>query len=306
MNRLAPEDYARARNFLETQARPLERARYAYSFESAPATVVLTELERFQNPDGGFGHALEPDLRLADSSVLATTVALQILCELQTPASHPMVQGAMRYLLATYNADSQVWPIIPPNTDDAAHAPWWAYTEDIAASWGGFLVNPRAEILGYLYDYADLVPAGLKERLTDAVLDHIQVQTEIPMFDFLCYTRLAETPTLPQAAQEALWQALLTAADSAVVRDPAEWEKYALTPLELVETPASRYMEVLAPDVERQLDFEIAHQGEDGAWAPKWSWYGLYPEVWPIARRDWQGVLTLRMLRTLHAFGRLT
>ena len=33
----------------------------------------------FQNDDGGFGHGLEPDLRLAGSSVIVTTVALQHL-----------------------------------------------------------------------------------------------------------------------------------------------------------------------------------------------------------------------------------
>ncbi len=38
----------------------------------------------------------------------------------------------MRYLMATYDSDHEVWPMTPPNVDDAPHAPWWHYDEDVA------------------------------------------------------------------------------------------------------------------------------------------------------------------------------
>ena len=46
------------------------------------------------------------------------------------------------------------------------------------------------------------------------------------------------------------------------------------------------------------------NQGEDGAWEPNWSWY-QFEEVWPSAKEEWKGVLTLNALRTLRNFDRI-
>ena len=79
---LRREALGAARRFLETEARALELARFRCSFEDAPAASVVEALAAYQNPDGGFGHGLEPDLRAPQSSVLCTSIALQILREL--------------------------------------------------------------------------------------------------------------------------------------------------------------------------------------------------------------------------------
>src|SRR5512140_688040 len=47
----------RAVAFIQTHARPLERALYAYHFGGEPADAVLAELAAFQNEDGGFWRA---------------------------------------------------------------------------------------------------------------------------------------------------------------------------------------------------------------------------------------------------------
>ena len=114
MNKLTPLQWRAARDYLLQQARPLEAARYRYHFEGATAEAVLAALAVFQNPDGGFGHALEPDLRTPASSVLATSVAFQVMAEVDAPADHPLVQGALAYLLASFDSAAHRRPIIPP------------------------------------------------------------------------------------------------------------------------------------------------------------------------------------------------
>ncbi len=306
MIKLTRDAQAKAKAFMDTYARPLERSAFAYYFEDGTIQDVFTELAKFQNPDGGFGHALEPDLRLADSSVIATTRGLQVLREFQAPATHPLVQGAMRYLLDMYDAERHVWPIIPPNVDDAPHAPWWGYSDDLAESWGGFLVNPRAEIVGYLHDYAELVPEALRNQLTREVVVYLHTHgDEIGMFDVLCYVRFAATSSLPGATRVQVIEALKPIVDRLVVKDPAKWEAYVLTPLEVVTSPASPFAGMLAKEVALNLDFEIEHQQPNGAWSPKWTWGDLYPDAWPQAKRDWSGILTLRTLKALRDFERL-
>lgn len=306
MKTLSQEAQNRARNFIFERGRPLEQAKYAFYFEGGSRKAVLSALAAFQNPDGGFGHGLEPDLRTPHSSVIATTVGLQLLQELKAQVNHPLVQGAMRYLMATYDAERQVWPIIPPEVEAAPRAPWWTYSENVAENWGGYLVNPRAEIVGYLHDYRELVPDDVRARLTEAVVSFLDDHAdEIGTEDIACYVRLVEASGLPDSIRSELVAKLRPVVDRLVVRDPTEWRKYVLTPMKVVETPDSPFAELLSEAMHENLDFTIEHQAETGAWEPEWTWGGLYPEAWQQAKREWSGVLTVRTLRILQVFGRL-
>ncbi|MEJ2754005.1 MAG: hypothetical protein P8169_15225, partial [Chloroflexota bacterium] len=101
MKTLGPDNFARARAYLLNEARPLERSLFRYHFEDRTAVAVWQELAAFQNGDGGFGHALEPDVRTPTSSALATGIALRILAEIGAPPEHPMAQDAVGYLKKT-------------------------------------------------------------------------------------------------------------------------------------------------------------------------------------------------------------
>lgn len=57
-----------ARNFIYKNARPLDIARWKYLFENGCREDVLLALAAYQNEDGGFGHALEPDCWNLNSS----------------------------------------------------------------------------------------------------------------------------------------------------------------------------------------------------------------------------------------------
>jgi len=304
--KLATADRRRAEAFLLEQARPLERALFRFYFRGGPASAVLSELAQFQNHDGGFGQALEPDFRLAASSALATSVALQIMRELPLDAHSPLVQGAMSYLLATYDPDLEAWPIIPPHDNTEPHAPWWLYDRDLARRWGGFKANPTAELVGYFYDYAGLVPAELRRHLSQATEEHLERSADtLEMHDILCFVRLAESDSLPEALRARLVDRLVPAIDRAVARDPAEWMGYGLQPLAVAGSPRSPFLALLGESVAANLDFLIGQQEMDGTWTPNWSWGDQFPDVWPQARQDWTGVLTLRALRQLQAFDRL-
>lgn len=295
----------RASAFVRTSARPLDQARLAY-LRGGPAEDVYTQLAQFQNEDGGFGHGMEPDLQSPTSTVLATTVALQILREIEAPAGHPLGSNAMRYLIATYDAQAERWPLINAAASEAPHAPWWTYDENLENAFGQFMANPRAEILGYLYDYPEYVPEDMRQRLTDAVSAHLEAAPdEMEMHDLLCYIRLVETRSLPEGLRAALLPKLRSVVDHIVARDPTAWEGYGLTPLSVVSSPASPFAQQLADAIPANLDWVIAHQDADGSWSPTWTWGDMFPEAWPAAKRDWTGVITVNTVRQLQAFGRL-
>ena len=63
MRTLHTTDLARAREFMRLNARVIDRRRFDLHFHGAPAAPLLAALAAYENPDGGYGHALEPDLR---------------------------------------------------------------------------------------------------------------------------------------------------------------------------------------------------------------------------------------------------
>src|SRR5690242_7924367 len=68
-----------ARDFVLRNARLLERATFAAHFEGASAPPVLRALAAYQNPDGGFGLALEPDKRDPNSQPVDVQFALETM-----------------------------------------------------------------------------------------------------------------------------------------------------------------------------------------------------------------------------------
>jgi hypothetical protein len=302
MKQLSKPAYEKAVAALQATARPLERARYARHFSGGSAADVVTALQAFQNPDGGFGHGLEPDIRLPASSVIATTVAFQHFRELRLAADHPLVASGCRYLLQTYDAAQINWSNIPASIDDAPHAPWWAAPDDPFTNRS----NPRAEIAGYLNDYPEHFPAAMQQAVTASVIDHLVQQPDtLEMHDLLCYIRLWETESLPPDTRAALFVKLKRVVDVTVERNPAGWRAYGLPPLSIIRTPDSPFAEGCRAEIEQNLDFVIDAQGEDGLWSPNWSWGDQWPDAWEQAQREWSGRMTVDNLVLLAAFGRI-
>jgi hypothetical protein len=310
MKYLNREQFDRARRFVKTLSRPLDRAMFEYRFEAAPAERVLAELARFQNDDGGFGRALEPDMRTPTSSALATEIGLGVLEELACPAEHQMVARAVQFLLATFDGETHLWRVIPPDANDYPHAGWW-HDEDgsLARTFDDFLIVPRAGLVGLLHHYSTLVPADWLADLTGRTVAAIETLPDA-LFggggDTLRYAlNLAETDALPPSFRGRLIPRLRDLTLSVVSRDPQKWTGYCAPPLKIAPSPQSLVADLLQGDLQTHLDYQIEHQTPDGTWDPVWTWGDSYTEAWEQAKQEWRGHLTLETLTTLRAFGRI-
>ena len=310
MKRLSREAFDRARQFLKTQARPLDRAMFEVRFERAPGEHVIAELARFKDGHGGFGRALEPDLRTPSSSALATGIGLRVLKELRCGADHPMVRTAVQFLLATFDDQAQVWRVAPHDANLFPHAGWW-HDENgsLARTFDGFRIIPRAEIVGLLHHYAALVPASWLDEVTEhtvAAFEAMEAHELDGGGDTLsCALSLAETEELPQHLKRRLVRHIRAVTPIVVSRDPQEWDSYCAPPLKVAPSPQSIVADLLWDDLQVHLDYQIDHQTPEGTWDPVWTWGEFYPDVWEQARREWRGLLTLETLTALHAFGRV-
>lgn len=303
MKKLTLSGSERAAAYIHSHARPLDRSLFAYHFESGSADNVETELARFQNEDGGFGHGLEPDFRLALSSPMATTVGFQVLREISRPSSNNVVRKGIAYLLATYDPAKRGWPSAPKEINDEPHARWWHYMDDqgddiAPTGWG----NPSAEIVGCLREHTSLVSADFLEEVTDLVLSNISsLSNEIDIHVTLCYLRMADT--LPEDSRNLVIEKLNQSVSLSIAGNP-DWPGHEPALFWYAPTPDSPLAEVLFATMANRLDEEIERQGEDGSWDPTWHW-GQYEEAWQHARLEWKGYLTLYTMLALRAYGRI-
>ena len=301
---LSREAFERAAHFLAERARPLERSLFAHAFENAPIAPALSALAGFANADGGFGHGLEPDFRLPDSSALATSHALSILRGLGQPAAQPLVAGALGWLADHFDPACAAWRAVPATVDDHPHAPHWnASLHAPGGSWP-VAVIPGAEVLAHFLHYGDAPTAHVKAA--SAGLLAALPDTKPGPDGVLYLDRLAASEGVPDALASALAECLPRFVLDMVERDPEKWNGYVANPLKLAPSPNSTAARVIPDAVATNLDWAIGQQREDGSWAPNWTWQGAYPAAWENAHLEWQGILTLERLESFRAYGRLS
>src|SRR5919107_4916753 len=99
-----PTDVAAAERFVHANARLLDRHRLAVLLHGAPVAPVLAALRAYRNPDGGFGHALEPDVRSPESEPTCTHHALHVLAQIDA-LDDPMVADAAAWVATIAEPD---------------------------------------------------------------------------------------------------------------------------------------------------------------------------------------------------------
>ena len=295
----------RARYYMANNARPLEKDRFRYHFDNGSAGEVITELKKYQNADGGFGNALESDLRALESSALGTSVAFQVLREVGKYEPDEMTTNAIRYLIDTFDDEKITWRIIPKTAESYPHAPWWMQ-EGREEQFNAFSLNPTAELLGYLVDYGrDIVPEDLIQKIQQNIMNHLAGLAEIEMHDFLCCKRLYESKNIEAKVQEQLLVQLQRLLKTAVSLDSTEWERYSLRPIQAADKPDSPFYMALRDAVAENLDYEIKTFQPDGSWPQTFSWGDVFPEIQAEIQREWSGVFNLKKLLALKAYGRI-
>lgn len=291
---------ARVREYLEAHARPLDLALYSFHFNSGTIQNVLNALVAYQNSDGGFGNAIEPDLRLPHSTAIGTWTALQVLNEIEVPRENKVLERALSYLLNTYDSSLPGWAIIRPEADTYPHAPWWNYESAINSfGWG----NPSAELLGFLIKYKDVanseaIVPQLKAKAL-ARIHEVNPENFHEVFNFEALYLLGDTEL-----KEALRVPLTTLIQKSASTSQSEWTGYVAPPLKFVSSPNDPFCHLFSKDlVDANLNFLLDTVVTENHWEPNWSWFETYPEAWEQAKKEWAGNLTVKNMVLLKNFG---
>jgi hypothetical protein len=281
-----PIDHRAAENFIWSAARLVDRHRYGMLFADGPVEPVVEALSGYRNQDGGFGHALEPDLRCPTSQPAPTLYALEILNEAGVTDSK-LAHDARGWIAHVAEPDGGI-PSVLPGFEDYPHAAWF---------------QPGPGSMLTLALAATLHAGGVTD---DAWLDHAtnwcwrSVETE-PQSGYWLKYACAFLDAVPdeQRARAAI-ASLSDRVDTSGVAPIGGVEGEALRPLDLSPLPGSRSRGLIGQaQIEAHLDAVESEQQQDGGWMFDWLAWS------PAQTTDWRGNVTLRALIWLRDNGRL-
>jgi hypothetical protein len=281
-------DLNAATDFIYLHARLVDRHRFAHLFLGAEAEPVRAALRPYQNADGGFGHAIEPDLRGPVSQPGGVFAALEMLTEV---GPDEMVDPAAGFLATVTRPDGGV-PFVLPSAADYPRAPWWqAADESSVIQTGANAATLYA--LGSRHPWLDGASEFMWRRIeTQEILDS-------PYDARFALSFLDATPEAERAerAIDALGPVLLSS--GLVATDPdATGEVH--SPLDFSPWPDTRSRRLFDDAlIARHIDALEARQQDDGGWTFNWLAWS------PAAELEWRGWITIHALKQLRAHGRL-
>ena len=287
-------DLVAATAFMWRTARLLERRRFARLFLDGERQAAVEALRPYQNADGGFGNALEPDVRAPVSQPVPTWKALCILDEAGA-FRDPMVTQACDYLLSITTAEGGV-PYALPSVRDYPRAPWWeAEGEPPPAS-----LNPTAAIAALLHKHhiehpwlptaTDYCWRKLDAMDDSSAYEAYEMRAILPFLDFVSDRQRAEQ-VFERIGPKILERKLVALAPTV--------EEDSHSPLKFASNPNSLARRLFSDTaIEAHLDALASAQLEDGGWTINWLAWN------PAGVFEWRGILTIEALVTLRAYGR--
>ncbi|MEU5611356.1 hypothetical protein AB0H03_21895 [Streptomyces sparsogenes] len=301
---------ARAEQFVWLTARVLEQRRFAYHFLGGGADPVETALTAYLGEDGGYGHALEPDLRGPHSRPQHAAHALRVLDGIGRCGGR-RAEGLCRYLTEITTPDGAL-PAhhpAPPGAPMASGGPA-ASAGPAADDRAGDLLT-TGPVVGLLHrndvwhawlfratDFCWAAVAALEERAAPRAEE---VLAAVAFLD--------GAPDRPRALAAAERLGRRVRKQGLVALDPEAAQD---TPPPQGHPPGRRiFVPEVAPtpgsparawftdaEVERSLDFLADSQCEDGGWPLRRSTRA------PGAALESRPIVTIEALLTLRAYGR--
>jgi hypothetical protein len=283
-------DLAAAAQFLAANARVLERRWFERLSGEGGDGPVRAAVAAYRNPDGGFGHALEPDGRCPGSQPLAIEYALHLLHD--AGAWDDGLAAAACDWLAAHEPAGGGAVFVDPSVTGWPHAPWWVPEDGAPAS-----LITTGLIAGTLH--AHRVGHPWLDRATELLWDRAGTLSGTGPYDVRAVLHfLDHVPDRDRARAAVAALGPVLFGQGMVALDPAAPGEVH-TPLDFAPMPGSLARDLFDEAViAAHLDHLAAAQRDDGGWMFNWLAWS------PAAELEWRGGVTVRALDLLRGNGR--
>ena len=299
--RLPGSPLARAEPFVWLTARVLEQRRFAYHFLGKDADAVEAALAAYQGDDGGYGYALEPDLRGPVSQPLHTAHALRVLDSVGRLGGR-LVERVCRYLTASPPRTARC-PLLHPSQRGYPAAPFVPVLDDPPSA-----LLATGPVVGLLH--RNQVWHAWLFRATDfcwAAVDALETSHPYEVEAAVAFLDGAADRSRAEAAADRLggWSGSSVSRCSIRPGSPSFRSRrgtrrasttFRTTTRAVPQSLARRWF--TDEEMKRSLDHLEAEQREDGGWPVRWRAWA------PGTALEGLPMVTIEALRTLRAHGR--
>ncbi|MEU6671211.1 hypothetical protein [Streptomyces sp. NPDC046727] len=291
----------RAEQFIWLTARVLEQRLFAYHFLHGSREAVEAALDAYRNEDGGYGHALEPDLRGPVSQPLHTAHALRVLDAVERCGGQ-RVERVCRYLTSVSTPDGAL-PAIHPSQRGYPTAPFVPVVDDPPSE-----LLATGPVVGLLH--RNEVWHAWLFRATDFCWQAVEsLEKSHPYEVEAAVTFLDSVPDRPRAEAAADRLGRLVREQRLAALDPDRLDAFPVAsgyapgehhfPHDFARSPDSLARAWFTDDeMARSLDHLAAQQQQDGGWPISWRRWAPAPAL------EARPLVTIEALRTLRAYGR--
>ncbi|MEU4428652.1 hypothetical protein AB0F81_49210 [Actinoplanes sp. NPDC024001] len=286
-------DLSAATSFVVNHGRILERRRLAHRSGRTSPESVLAALDAYRNPDGGYGWALEPDLRSATSQPVAAMHALEVLADIRDTTG-PQAPHLCDWLAKHTLADGGM-PFSLPFSDTTGSAAHWIGADATVSS-----LQMTTQLAAHAHRLArhrtDVARHPWLAAATEYCLDTIERTTEAPQaYELMFAMRFldAVAPSTPRARPLLDRFVSFVRVDGPTpVAGGADGE--VLHPLDFTPEPDAPSRALFSPDaVAADLERLAGQQQEDGGWPI------TFAPVSPAAVLEWRGYATVQAIAVL-------
>ncbi|EME61523.1 hypothetical protein [Amycolatopsis decaplanina] len=285
-------DLKTAAAFMATQARLLDRRRFEVLFRDGDPAAALAALEAYRNPDGGYGHGLEPDCRSATSQPGGALHAFEVFADIG-PATSPRAAELCDWLTSISLPDGGI-PFGLPMPDPFGSAPFWAGADPSVSS---LQITAIVAVTAYRVAAHDPAVAAhpWPAKATRFCLDEIEKLDEAPHALVLAFAMKLVDALGDTRLVERLGRFV---PDDGVVAVGGGIEGESMRPLDFAPRPDGPARKLFRPEViDADLRRVAAGQHDDGGWRVDYTSYS------PAAALEWNGLSTVNTLSLLRNNG---
>ncbi|PIA81945.1 hypothetical protein BFR04_11610 [Gaetbulibacter sp. 4G1] len=294
---LPKNNFLKARDFILTNARMIERRLFEFYFDNGTSEGVFNAVYAYRNPDGGFGHGMEPDTASPESQPLFSIMALEILDEVGYLTKEIILNDFMPYFESITTEKGGIPWMFRPKSNYPCEEHFKTVKEWAALS-------TTAPLLGVLEKYKIDVP--WMKKAEEFVWNEFERIKDKHIFCYLCVPRwltfLKYTKNQNKARKTINNLKKWIMVDGIICKDKSDdgWGLYG-KPHSLNYAHSSEsvlYSLFTKETIESDLKEIINKQENDGRWN---TWYGISEGT----KLEWAGIQTLWALKILKSYDKI-
>lgn len=295
--KLSKSNYLKARDFILTNARMIERRLFEFHFVNGNNEGVFHAVYAYRNSDGGFGHGMEPDTASPESQPLFGIMALESLDEAGCLNADLILKDFMPYFQSVTTEEGGIPWMHRPTSDYPCEEHFKTIKEHAALS-------TTAPLLGFLEKYNIDIP--WMKKAEEFIWKEIERINKKHVFCHLCVPRrlqflqYTKNKANAEIAIDNLKGWILEKGVLCEDKTDEGWGLYGKPhSLCYADSPESILNPIFTEEmINSDLNELITRQKSDGRWD---TWYGLSEGM----KLEWAGIQTLWTLKTLKNYNRI-